>query len=79
VPSCTAETSGEGTAEATSEVSYWKLRASYLSLSKTENESNALSDETIFLRRSNDDEERGFTGVSSFLWNAKVLNQATHL
>jgi hypothetical protein len=47
--------------------SHGKLEANY-----------GLSRETIFLGRSNVDEERGFTGVSSFLWDRKVLSQAAH-
>jgi hypothetical protein len=43
-----------------------------LSLSKTEDEFNALSGETIFLRKYDDEEEQGFTGISSFLWGDKV-------
>jgi hypothetical protein len=39
---------------------------------------NALSGETVFLGRSDVDEERSFTGVSSFLSERKVLKQAAH-
>jgi hypothetical protein len=42
-------------------------------------QTNALSGETGFLWKSDDNAERGFTGVTSFLWDRKVLSQATQL
>jgi hypothetical protein len=40
---------------------------------------NALSSETIFLGKSNVNEERNFTGKLSFLWDQKFLTEAAHL
>jgi hypothetical protein len=54
-------------------------KVSDLSQSKTGGRNNALSGEAIFLGSSNVDEERSFTGVTSFLRDGKVLTQATDL
>jgi hypothetical protein len=50
-----------------------------LSVSKTGDITNAHSGETIFLGRSDIDEDQGFTSVLSFLSEHKVLTQAAHL
>jgi hypothetical protein len=60
-------------------VSSWKLSISYLSPLKTEGGTNALSGETIFFGRFDVDGKRGFTGLSSFLRDRKVLMQAAHM
>jgi hypothetical protein len=48
-------------------------------LSITRGKSNTLSGQTIFLGSSDVEEGRGFIGVSSFLWDRKVLTQVANL
>jgi hypothetical protein len=44
-----------------------------------ENWRQNYSGEEIFLGRFDFDEEQGFTGVSSFFWDRKVITEATRL
>jgi hypothetical protein len=53
--------------------------ASYLSESTVGGRRRDLSGEMTLLGRSEVDEERVFTGVSSFLWKRRILTQEAHL